>query len=98
MRDLEARQALRHVPAFRAISVAPKDAEVRGDVEHLLCVVADDVGDGQVSIVRGRRESCRASLDVQVRERARAGAASFDDIEDMTGSRRRDGVITGVRY
>src|ERR1700730_17961817 len=43
MRDLEARQALSHLPAARAVVVAPEDAEVRGDIQLLRRVVADDV-------------------------------------------------------
>ena len=74
MRDLEARQVRRYAPVACAVVVTPNDTEVRGDVQLLLRIVADDVVDRQVAIVGRRRECRRAAFDVEVRERTRAGA------------------------
>src|SRR5438552_17859828 len=71
VRDLEARQARRYFPAALAVAVTQKDAEVRGDVQVLPRVVADDVVHRQISGARWRWERRRAGLDVQIRERAR---------------------------
>src|SRR5207248_7998973 len=97
MRDLEPRQVRRYAPVGSAIVVTPNDAEVRGDVRLLLCVVADDVVYRQVAIVRWRRECRRAALDVEVGERARAGSCTaFAHIEDVARSGRRHGVVARV--
>src|SRR6266481_6870154 len=71
VRDLEARQARRYAPAALAVVDTHKDAEVRGDVQVRLCIVADDVVYRQVARARRRWERRRAGLDVQVREHAR---------------------------
>ena len=69
MRDLEARQVRRYAPVGPAIVVTPNDAEVRGDVQLLLRVVADNIVDRQVAVVGRRRECRRAAFDLEVRER-----------------------------
>src|ERR1700687_3703945 len=76
--DLEARQALRYVPAALAVVVTPKDAEVRGDVQLLPRVVADDVVHRQISGSDRRRESCGTGFHLQVCERAGAGGGPLD--------------------
>ena len=97
MRDLEARQVRRYAPVAPAVVVTPNDAEVRGDVQLLLRVVADDVVHRQVASAGRRRECRRAALDVEVRERARArSCTAFAHVEDVTRSGRRRCVVAGV--
>ena len=98
MRDLEARQVRRYAPVGPAVVVTPNDAEVRGDVQLLLRVVADDIVDRQVAVVGRRRECRRAALDIEVRERARTrGRTAFEHVEDVPRSGRRHGVVARVR-
>ena len=97
MCDLEARQVLRYAPVAPAVVVTPNDAEVRGDVQLFLRVVADDIVDRQVAVVGRRRECRRAAFDLEVRERTRArGCTAFEHVEDVTRSGRRRGVVAGV--
>ena len=97
MRDLEARQVRRYAPVGPAVVVTPNDAEVRGDVQLLLRVVADDIVDRQVAVVGRRRECRRAAFDVEVRERTRArGRTAFAHVEDVTRSGRRRCIVAGV--
>ena len=97
MRDLEARQVRRYAPVAPAVVVTPNDAEVRGDVQLFLRVVADDIVDRQVAVVGRRRECRRAAFDLEVRERTRArGRTAFAHVEDVTRSGRRRCVVAGV--
>src|SRR5438046_3778475 len=98
MRDLEARQPFGDVPSSSAIQIATQDAKVCGDIQHPLCVIADDIVHWKITGACWCRESCRAGLHVQVRERAGAGAGTFDDVEDVPWSAGCHGIITGVRY
>src|SRR5262249_5505901 len=96
MRDLEARQVRRYAPVASAVVVTPNDAEVRGDVQLFLRVVADDIVDRQVAVV-GRRRECRgAAFDLEVREQTRArGRTAFAHVEDVTRRGGRRCVVAG---
>src|SRR6266576_3068931 len=97
MRDLEARQIRRYAPVAPAVVVTTNDAEVRGDVQLFLRVVADDIVDRQVAVVGRRWERRRAAFNLEVRERTRArGWTAFAHVEDVTRSGRRRGVVAGV--
>jgi len=97
MRDLEARQARSHVPAL-AIVVAPEDAEVRGDVQIFICIVANDVIYRQVAVICWCREGRCAALHVKVREQAgsRGRRTTLQHVEDVAWKSRRRGVVAGV--
>src|SRR4030095_6456570 len=87
MRDLEARQVRRYAPVAPAVVVTANDAEVRGDVQLFLPIVADDIVDRKVAVVGRRRECRRAAFDLEVRERTRARAwPAFAHVEDVTRS------------
>src|SRR4029453_14498829 len=97
MRDLETRQVLRYAPVAPAVIVTPNDAEVRGDVQLFLRIVADDIVDRQVAVVGRRRECRRAAFDLEVGERTRARAwTAFPPAENVTRSGGRRGVVAGV--
>ena len=97
MRDLEARQVRRYAPVGPAVVVTPNDAEVRGDVQLFLRVVADDIVDRQVAVVGRRRECRRAAFDVKVRERTRArGWTAFAHVEDVTRSGGRRCIVARI--